>query len=743
MKNLKNNAYSIKIITNWLIDISYRYVKSTMAKSGDTSKTKKKVAKKETKSVGKKKTAKKAAPKSKIIKIVCSLCGGASIEPEKCRDFSTLYNNNHPETAQDKPIGCFATQCQSPVRYCYVCAYQRTIPVGRINAKSGLCKFHQANGPDARNEKAKKEGSSQTLDTDGLDDFAFMEQERKKKKTKKKAGKKSTKKKKPAEKAEIQEDYKPPYDSKTQLDLAVRRAWITTAQRQLHEKLGMETAHKPVEWFNRKSETALEKALKPIAVYLALYAAVRLVLAYEPVNKETLEAKIQELFPDIGDDKVLKPPYDPEIPLDSVLSTVYHVMAGSQLRQKLGQEVATKPIKWFRELPASKFDELMQPFRQAKKFTSAIRLVIADQEVTDENITAMRRSHELAEFRAMETAVLKAQEELLRERGIVRKEADAAIAEDLETKTYLLIFNRELRSIGIRIITPYIDQPRKRFNREKLIELAESIRTAGLQQPIRVKKSDDPKFEWQLVDGERRLRAHILLAKKYKHFATISAIIEHDITDDTQLFESSFIANFCREDLSPMEKALGLRRMQAEGGYTLNQMSKKSGMSIGTVRSLLMIATDLNPRVLAMMSHEMPDEEQLNMGIAVMLASKVPIKHQCELANEIVKKRLNYNKATWLARKFARQKGFTMDGPKTGVGDIGKKLHAMMQRHFDGLNSYIEVPDEDFNKMCRVYGHRKALLQAAKRLRRISSELHDRIEKAIPEAEEGKKIDKT
>lgn len=125
----------------------------------------------------------------------------------------------------------------------------------------------------------------------------------------------------------------------------------------------------------------------------------------------------------------------------------------------------------------------------------------------------------------------------------------------------------ELLFLPISSIIPNPEQPRKKFDKQKLAELAESIREYGVIQPIVVKK------EWQnyvIVAGERRFRA-----AKMVGLTEIKAILFKG--EDN--YRISLIENLQREDLNPIEVAEAYRELMKRFNYTQEQLSEKVGKS--------------------------------------------------------------------------------------------------------------------------------------------------------------------
>lgn len=133
-----------------------------------------------------------------------------------------------------------------------------------------------------------------------------------------------------------------------------------------------------------------------------------------------------------------------------------------------------------------------------------------------------------------------------------------------------------LREIPISEIKPNHYQPRKDFSTEELEELADSIRTAGLLQPIAVRNVNGG---YELVAGERRLRA-----VKSLGWPTIPAIVRD--YDDRTMLTLALIENLQRADLNPIEEAEGYARLASEFDLTQNEIADLVGKDRSTVANL-------------------------------------------------------------------------------------------------------------------------------------------------------------
>jgi ParB family chromosome partitioning protein len=137
----------------------------------------------------------------------------------------------------------------------------------------------------------------------------------------------------------------------------------------------------------------------------------------------------------------------------------------------------------------------------------------------------------------------------------------------------------EIIEIDVNRIKPNKFQPRQKFNEEEIKELAGSINSVGQINPIQVRKIEgDAKYDYELINGERRLRAHKLINKP-----KIKAIVK-DIDDEHSKAES-IIENIQRSDLTTMERARAIAEL--EKIYSVIEISKLIGLSESRVRNFL------------------------------------------------------------------------------------------------------------------------------------------------------------
>lgn len=142
------------------------------------------------------------------------------------------------------------------------------------------------------------------------------------------------------------------------------------------------------------------------------------------------------------------------------------------------------------------------------------------------------------------------------------------------------------KTISINLIKSNTNQPRRNFDREKIIELAQSIKEHGIIQPLVLKKVDD---FYMIVAGERRWRA-----AKYIGLKEVPSVILD--LDDKQILEISLIENIQREDLNPIEEAIAYKRLINDFNLTQEDLSKRISKSRTSITNCIRLL-NLDERV--------------------------------------------------------------------------------------------------------------------------------------------------
>ena len=139
---------------------------------------------------------------------------------------------------------------------------------------------------------------------------------------------------------------------------------------------------------------------------------------------------------------------------------------------------------------------------------------------------------------------------------------------------------REAQLIDVKAIGPNPQQPRKTFSAEELAELAQSIKENGLLQPLLLRPAPKIPGKYELVAGERRLRAVQKLGWK-----EVPAVIRE--VDDDALLVLALVENLQREALNPMEEAEGYHVLMDNHGLSHAQIGRSVGKSRSTVANMV------------------------------------------------------------------------------------------------------------------------------------------------------------
>lgn len=180
--------------------------------------------------------------------------------------------------------------------------------------------------------------------------------------------------------------------------------------------------------------------------------------------------------------------------------------------------------------------------------------------------------------------------------------------------------------LKINDIEPNRAQPRKSFDEEALEELANSISTHGVIQPLLVRPLADGGY--QLIAGERRWRA-----SRMAGLTEVPVVIRE--MSDSEAMELALVENLQREDLNPIEEAQGLALLMETYGLTQEQAAKRVGKSRPAVANSMRLLS-LPQEVLAMV-----ERGELSAGHARTILALENAGQITALANEIIKKNLS------------------------------------------------------------------------------------------------------
>jgi ParB family chromosome partitioning protein len=196
--------------------------------------------------------------------------------------------------------------------------------------------------------------------------------------------------------------------------------------------------------------------------------------------------------------------------------------------------------------------------------------------------------------------------------------------------------NNYINEISINLIDPNSEQPRKKFDQDRIRELAESIKQHGIVQPIIVKPNND---RYLIVVGERRWRAARIAGLTH-----IPAIIRD--TDNKEMIESAWIENIQREDLNPIEEAQGIKQLIDEYGLTQEEVAERIGWSRPAVTNSLRILT-LSDEIIEYIENGM-----ITSGHARALLSIKDENKREILAKKIIENNLSVRETENIAKKL-------------------------------------------------------------------------------------------
>ena len=188
--------------------------------------------------------------------------------------------------------------------------------------------------------------------------------------------------------------------------------------------------------------------------------------------------------------------------------------------------------------------------------------------------------------------------------------------------------------ISISSIVPNKFQPRKRFEKESLEELSNSIRERGIIQPLIVRKSEDKENKYELIAGERRLQASQNAGLHEVPVVILKA-------DNLKSLEFAIVENVQRKDLNPIEEAEGYQRLINEFHYDQEKVAKFIGKSRAHISNCLRLLS-LPKKIIKYL-----EDEKISQGHAKIL---VGLENSELIADKIISKKLSVRQTESLAR---------------------------------------------------------------------------------------------
>jgi ParB family chromosome partitioning protein len=210
-----------------------------------------------------------------------------------------------------------------------------------------------------------------------------------------------------------------------------------------------------------------------------------------------------------------------------------------------------------------------------------------------------------------------------------------------------------LLQVDIDLIDPSPYQPRTHFREQALEELAQSIRTSGIIQPLVVRRVGD---RYQLIAGERRWRA-----AQRAPIGRVPVVLR-DVPEETAL-EMALVENLQREDLNPIEQARAFERLIEEFSLTQEEVAERTGKDRAT------IANSLRLLKLEETIQDMLEEGRLSAGHARALLAINDPKERYDLARRIARGGMTVRQVERLAARASR----TRPAPTVTVVDPNTK----------------------------------------------------------------------
>lgn len=226
--------------------------------------------------------------------------------------------------------------------------------------------------------------------------------------------------------------------------------------------------------------------------------------------------------------------------------------------------------------------------------------------------------------------------------------------------------------IAVDRIVPNPYQPREYFDETALAELAQSIRTLGIIQPLTVRATGPNRFE--LISGERRLRA-----ARQAGLERVPAYIREANTE--AMLEMAIVENVQREQLNPIEISLGYSRLMDECGLTQEQVAYKVGKSRSAVANFLRLLR-LPPVIQAGLR-----DGQLTTGHARALLSLESEAHQKSALEAIVAKGLSVRDTEQLVKRMLSAGSATGTKPAPEKSTLAREADLELRRMTDDLRS--------------------------------------------------------
>lgn len=240
-----------------------------------------------------------------------------------------------------------------------------------------------------------------------------------------------------------------------------------------------------------------------------------------------------------------------------------------------------------------------------------------------------------------------------------------------------------IHHVPIELIRPGSTQARRRFDAERIQELAESIRESGVVQPVVLRGS--PQDGYELLAGERRWRA-----AQRAGLHEIPAVIRNDLSD-AEAAVLGLIENLQRESLTPIETAEGLRQLAESFGLTHEQIGERIG------KSRVYVTNHLRLLRLAEPVRRLVDDGRLSLGHAKVLAGLSPVQQPGWAERAVA--------GGWSVRTLERQLAAQSRPPRRRPRAADEDLSALERRIADALATPVALQCDGRRGELRIRFH--------------------------------------
>ena len=263
---------------------------------------------------------------------------------------------------------------------------------------------------------------------------------------------------------------------------------------------------------------------------------------------------------------------------------------------------------------------------------------------------------------------------------VKKKQHTAAASPEPGAKEVDINSNERIYNIKTTLIEPNREQPRKQFDEDALLELAESIKQYGVLQPLLVKKKGD---YYEIIAGERRWRASKLAGLK-----EIPVIIKEFTVQET--VEISLIENIQRENLNPIEEAMAYKRLMEEFHLKQDAIAEKVSKSRTAVTNSMRLLK-LTDEVQQMLVDEM-----LSTGHARALLAIEDPKKQIAAATKVFDEKLSVRETEKLVKELLKPE---TEKKEKEVDEVQELIYHQLEEKIKGIiGSKVEIHRKNNDK---------------------------------------------